>query len=319
MISCGEIVHTPVLLTEVLAALAIKPGGIYMDCTFGRGGHSRELLACIGSSGCVFALDKDPEAVRVGKNIAECDPRFVIEKASYTKLADFAKTGWIVAGECVFGRVDGVLFDLGVSSPQLADPNRGFGFMVDGPLDMRMDPSTGVGAAKWLARASEDEIGTVLRVYGEERHARRIARAIVGERRRRPIQTTGQLAALVARASPSRERNKHPATRTFQAIRIYLNQELEELREALEQVPGVLASGGRLVVISFHSLEDRLVKRFIRARSREIVPARGLPVMPHAVPPLLVTPQRRPVRPSTEEIARNPKARSALLRMAQKR
>ncbi|MBT8421321.1 MAG: 16S rRNA (cytosine(1402)-N(4))-methyltransferase RsmH, partial [Gammaproteobacteria bacterium] len=209
--------HTPVLLTEVIEALAIKPGGIYVDCTFGRGGHSKKLLEYTGLTGWVFAMDKDSEAVRVGKDIAECNPRFVIEQASYTRLSDFTKTKWTVAGECIFGRVDGVLFDLGVSSPQLADPNRGFSFMADGPLDMRMDPSTGVSAAQWLAKATEGEIKSVLRVYGEERHAGRIARTIVGERCKSPIETTGQLVELVARASPSRERNKHPATRTFQA------------------------------------------------------------------------------------------------------
>nr|VFJ47855.1 MAG: 16S rRNA (cytosine1402-N4)-methyltransferase [Candidatus Kentron sp. FM]VFJ62896.1 MAG: 16S rRNA (cytosine1402-N4)-methyltransferase [Candidatus Kentron sp. FM]VFK07766.1 MAG: 16S rRNA (cytosine1402-N4)-methyltransferase [Candidatus Kentron sp. FM] len=311
--------HIPVLLTQALAALAIRPGGIYVDCTFGRGGHSRELLACVGPTGRVFALDKDPEAVRAGEDIAARDPRFVIEKASFAKLADFTRTKWIVADECIFGRVDGVLFDLGISSPQLADPDRGFGFMTDGPLDMRMDPSTGLSAAQWLASASEGEIRDVLRIYGEERHARRIARAIVGERQRSPIETTGRLAGLVARISHSRERNKHPATRTFQAIRIHINQELDELKDTLEQVLGVLAPGGRFAIISFHSLEDRLVKRFIRTYSREIVPPRRLPVMPNATLPLLVTTQKRPVRPSTEEIAGNPRARSALLRTAQKR
>jgi 16S rRNA (cytosine1402-N4)-methyltransferase len=319
MILENKIIHTPVLLTQALFALAVEPGGIYIDCTFGQGGHSRKLLECVGPTGRVFALDKDPDAVRTGEDIAERDTRFVIERASYTRLADFTRTKWTVAGQAVFGRVDGVLFDLGVSSRQLGDADRGFGFMVDGPLDMRMDPSTGVSAAKWLASASEAEIAEVLRVYGEERHARRIARAIVGERRGCSIDTTGQLAALVARVVPSRERNKHPATRTFQGVRMHINQELDELRDALSQMLGVLAPGGRFVVISFHSLEDRLVKRFIRAYSRESLPARRLPVMPDATLPPLVVAQKRPVRPSVEEIARNPRARSALLRMAQKR
>nr|VFJ42804.1 MAG: 16S rRNA (cytosine1402-N4)-methyltransferase [Candidatus Kentron sp. DK] len=319
MILPEKINHTPVLMAEVLRGLAIKPGGIYVDCTFGRGGHSKRLLESVGSTGRVFALDKDPEAVRAGEEIAARDPRLVVRHASYTQLAELAKTEWFVAGQCIFGRVDGVLFDLGVSSPQLMDSNRGFGFMVDGPLDMRMDPSTGISAARWLEKAPEGEIAEILKVYGEERHARRIARTIVRERRGHPIETTGQLADLIARANPSRERNKHPATRSFQAIRIHVNRELDELRDALDRVVDVLSPDGRLVVISFHSLEDRLVKRFIRAHSREVVPARGLPMPPGGPPPPLVTIQKRPLRPSAEEVSDNPRARSALLRVAQKR
>nr|VFK51679.1 MAG: 16S rRNA (cytosine1402-N4)-methyltransferase [Candidatus Kentron sp. TUN]VFK52307.1 MAG: 16S rRNA (cytosine1402-N4)-methyltransferase [Candidatus Kentron sp. TUN]VFK52732.1 MAG: 16S rRNA (cytosine1402-N4)-methyltransferase [Candidatus Kentron sp. TUN] len=314
---CSE-AHTPVLLAEVLAALAVKPGGIYVDCTFGRGGHTRKLLECVGPTGRVFALDKDPDAVQVGKELAESDDRFVIERASYATLTDFTRAQ-CVSGERIFGRVDGVLFDLGVSSPQLADPKRGFGFRVDGPLDMRMDPSTGMRAADWLHVASEGEIVRVLKTYGEERYARRIAKAILSARKDQPIETTSRLADLVARASPSRERNKHVATRTFQAIRIHINQEMEELKDALDQVIDVLASGGRLAVISFHSLEDRLVKRFIRSCSRDVVSVRGLPVTP-GIPPLqLLDTYKRPIRPLSEEVAGNPRARSALLRVAQKR
>nr|VFJ47178.1 MAG: 16S rRNA (cytosine1402-N4)-methyltransferase [Candidatus Kentron sp. FW] len=309
--------HTPVLLAEVTAALAVKPGGIYVDCTFGRGGHTRKLLECVGPKGRVFALDKDPDAVRVGKELAGTDCRFVMEKASFATLTEFVRDQYVL-GRSIFGRVDGVLFDLGVSSPQLADPKRGFGFMVDGPLDMRLDPSTGISAADWLRIAPEGEIVRVLVTYGEERHARRIARAVLKVRRERPIETTAHLADLVARASPSRERNKHPATRTFQAIRIHINQEMEELRGALDQVPDVLAPGGRLAVISFHSLEDRLVKRFIRSCSRD-VPARGFPAVPHTPPLQLPKTHRRPVRPLSEEVAGNPRARSALLRVAEKR
>jgi len=307
-----------VLLAEVIAALAVKSGGIYVDCTFGRGGHTAKLLECVGSAGRVFALDKDPDAVRVGRELAERDSRFVIEKASYATLADFAQAQ-CVSSRGIFGRVDGVLFDLGVSSPQLMDPKRGFGFSMDGPLDMRMDPSTGISAADWLRIAPEDEIVSVLKTYGEERYARRIARAISNMRRERVIGTTRQLAELVAQASPSQERNKHPATRTFQAIRIHINQEMEELRSALDQVPSVLACGGRLAVISFHSLEDRLVKRFIRSCSRDVVPARGFPATPRTLPLQLPKAYKHPIRPLSEEVAGNHRSRSALLRVAEKR
>nr|VFJ88382.1 MAG: 16S rRNA (cytosine1402-N4)-methyltransferase [Candidatus Kentron sp. LFY]VFJ93432.1 MAG: 16S rRNA (cytosine1402-N4)-methyltransferase [Candidatus Kentron sp. LFY] len=305
--------HTPVLLAEVLAVLAIKPGGIYIDCTFGRGGHSKELLRYVGPAGRVFALDKDPDAVQVGKKIAEGDSRFFMEKTSYATLANFTRA------QRIFGQVDGVLFDLGVSSPQLADPKRGFGFMTDGPLDMRMDPSTDTSAADWLRTAPEGEIVRVLTTYGEERYARRIARAILGMREKQAIKTTSQLAGLIARSIPSRERNKHPATRTFQAIRIHINREMEELKGALDQVLDVLVPGGRLAVISFHSLEDRLIKRFIRSCSRDVIPMRGFSVASRTPPLQLLKSHRRPIRPSSEEVAKNPRARSALLRVAQKR
>nr|VFK22142.1 MAG: 16S rRNA (cytosine1402-N4)-methyltransferase [Candidatus Kentron sp. MB] len=314
---CSEVVHTPVLCAEVLAALAVKSGGIYIDCTFGRGGHTKELLDCVGPEGRVFALDKDPDAVRVGQELAERESRFAIEQASYATLTDFARSRRVSGGD-LLGRVDGLLFDLGVSSPQMADPKRGFGFRVDGPLDMRMDPSRGVSAADWLRAASESEMEEVFRIYGEERYARRIARAISSTRRSRPIETTSQLADLVVQASPSRERNKHPATRTFQAIRIHVNQEMEELRKALDQVVDVLAPGGRLAVISFHSLEDRLVKRFIRDRSRDVPLMYRFAVAPPMPSSRLLRTHSRPVRPSSEEVDRNPRARSALLRVAQK-
>nr|VFK43719.1 MAG: 16S rRNA (cytosine1402-N4)-methyltransferase [Candidatus Kentron sp. TC] len=305
--------HTPVLLAEVITVLAVKKGGVYVDCTFGQGGHTKRLLERVGGAARIFALDKDPNAVRVGRELAKRDSRFVMEKASYAGLADFARA------RCVFGRVDGVLFDLGVSSVQLADPKRGFGFMVDGPLDMRMDPSKGIKAADWLRTASKNEIIRVLRIYGEERYARRIANAILSARRRRSIETTSQLVDLIARVVPSQERNKHPATRTFQAIRIHVNQEMKELKSALDQVLDVLAPGGRLAVISFHSLEDRIVKRFIRFYSRNIVPVRGFPVAFGAPPLQLLEGYRKPIRPLPEEVARNPRSRSALLRVAQKR
>nr|VFK78229.1 MAG: 16S rRNA (cytosine1402-N4)-methyltransferase [Candidatus Kentron sp. SD] len=303
---------------EVIGLLAVKQGGIYVDCTFGRGGHSKKLLECVGPTGRVFALDKDPDAVRAGRKLASSDDRFSIEKASYATLANFSRARY-VSEECIFGRVDGVLFDLGVSLPQLMDPKRGFGFMVDGPLDMRMDPSKGMSAADWLRSASESEIVEVLRTYGEERYARRIARAILSARKEQSIKTTSRLASLIMQAIPSRERNKHPATRTFQAIRIHINQEMEELKVALDQVLGVLAPTGRLAVISFHSLEDRLVKRFIRSSSRDVAPVRRLP-MAYGTPSLhLLKTHRRPMRPLSEEIDRNPRSRSALLRVAQKR
>nr|VFK16602.1 MAG: 16S rRNA (cytosine1402-N4)-methyltransferase [Candidatus Kentron sp. LPFa]VFK31914.1 MAG: 16S rRNA (cytosine1402-N4)-methyltransferase [Candidatus Kentron sp. LPFa] len=309
---CSE-AHTPVLLTEAVRVLGVKQGGVYVDCTFGRGGHAKRLLACVGEAGWVFALDKDPDAARVGKELEERDRRFVMEKASFASLTDFARA------RCIFGRVDGVLFDLGVSSAQLADPKRGFGFMVDGPLDMRMDPSMGVKASDWLRAASESEITKVLATYGEERYARRITRAILGSRKERAIETTSQLADLIARVVPSQERNKHPATRAFQAIRIHVNQEMAELKDALDQTLDVLAPGGRLAVISFHSLEDRLVKRFIRSYSRDVAPVRGFPVAPRMPPLQLLEGCKRPLRPLPEEVARNPRSRSALLRVAEKR
>lgn len=303
--------HVPVLLEEVLEALAIRPDGRYVDCTFGRGGHSRAILGRLGAEGRLLALDRDPQAVAVARRLAVEDERMIVEQASFVRLAALTTTlGWT-------GRVHGVLLDLGVSSPQLEQPERGFSFLRDGPLDMRMDPTSGLSAAEWLGRAREKEIETVLKEYGEERFARRIARAIVGARRMAPIRSTGELAAIVARAHPRWERGQHPATRSFQALRIQVNDELGSLEQVLDQSVEVLAPGGRLAVVSFHSLEDRIVKRFIRrgGRREDRAADPGLPLPPEAA---RLRPVGRKQRPGAAEIGRNPRARSAVLRVAER-
>jgi 16S rRNA (cytosine1402-N4)-methyltransferase len=303
--------HLPVLLDAVLQGLRLMPGGCYVDGTYGRGGHSAAILARLGPAGRLYALDRDPEAVAAARARFGADGRFTVEQGSFDRLADFADRHGIL------GRVDGLLLDLGVSSPQLDDPRRGFSFQADGPLDMRMDPGSGESAAEWLARAPEREIAAVLREYGEERHAARIARAIVQSRASVPLRTTSELAALVARASPGRDPHKHPATRSFQAIRIHVNRELEALARCLEQALRVLAVGARLVVISFHSLEDRIVKRFFRDRARGEVLPKGLPVTGGPAPGDLRV-IGKAVRAGPEETASNPRARSAVLRIAER-
>ena len=255
-------IHQPVLLAEVLEGLHIRPDGVYVDGTFGRGGHAGAILAELGPRGRLLAMDRDPEAVQSAERQFGGDPRFEIEQGTFTMLSH------LVTQRQLKGQVNGMLLDLGVSSPQLDDPLRGFSFSDDGPLDMRMDPGTGISAAQWLAEASEQDISEVLFGFGEERYARRIARAIVRARNESPLRTTRQLAELIVASAPVRDQHKHPATRSFQAIRIFINRELEELQSVLEQVPEVLARQGRLAVISFHSLEDRIVKRFIRHEYR---------------------------------------------------
>jgi 16S rRNA (cytosine1402-N4)-methyltransferase len=304
--------HTPVLVAEVIDGLDVQEDGIYMDCTFGRGGHTRALLEMLGPNARVVAIDRDPQAVAAGRALAAQDARVSVEHANFDRVAAVA------AGHGITARVNGMLFDLGVSSPQLDDPERGFAFQDDGPLDMRMDPGVGESAAEWLARAGADDIARVLRELGEERHAKRIARAIVARRAERPIETTRQLADIVAAVQPRAGGRRHPATRTFQAIRIHVNGELDALDAALEQVPGILAAGGRLAVISFHSLEDRRVKRFMRARSRGPSAPRGMPVVPQGKPPELRT-VGRAIRASADEVRANPRARSAVLRIAARR
>jgi len=269
------------------------------------------LLERIGRDGRVIGVDKDPQAVAAGKRIAAGDGRLVVYQDSFTSLRRHVEVRGLL------GRVDGVLFDLGVSSPQLDAPERGFSFRQQGPLDMRMDPARGISAADWLRDATAEEIARVLKTFGEERYGWRIARAIVRARRERPITTTRVLADVVSAAAPSRERHKHPATRTFQAIRIFLNRELEEIQEALDQVLEVLVTGGRLAVISFHSLEDRLVKRFMRRYARGDEYPRDLPVPASALRPRLKV-IGRPLRPSALEVETNPRARSAILRVAEK-
>ena len=303
--------HTPVLLDAALEGLRVMAGGCYVDGTFGRGGHARAILARLGSTGRLFALDRDPEAVAFARAQFADEPRLHVEHGSFADLGSFAERNGIA------GRVQGLLLDLGVSSPQLDDASRGFSFQADGPLDMRMDPSSGESAADWLARATEREIAAVLSDFGEERFAKRIARAIVQARTSVPLRTTAELAALVARASPARDPHKHPATRTFQAIRIFVNRELEALGQCLEQSLRVLAGGARLVVISFHSLEDRIVKRFMRDRARGAVLPKGLPV-PGLPPAGELRVIGKAVRPGPDEIARNPRARSAVLRVAER-
>lgn len=306
------VVHQPVMLEEALAGLAVREDGVYVDCTFGRGGHSRAILDRLGPEGRLIALDKDPEAVastEAGK-LAQ-DVRFTLIHADFSRLQEIVETmGY-------GGKIDGVLMDLGVSSPQLDNPERGFAFLRDGPLDMRMDPTAGVSAADWLARAGEREIAEVIQRYGEERFARRIARAIVETRRHQLLTRTRQLVELIERSVPVQERHKHPATRTFQALRIHINRELQCLEAVLAQVVEILAPGGRLVTIAFHSLEDRIIKRFIRTQSRGTPLPKGLPVtgMPSPLPLKALGKKR----PGALEVASNPRARSAVLRIAERR
>jgi 16S rRNA (cytosine1402-N4)-methyltransferase len=302
--------HVPVMLVEAVEALAVRTNGIYIDGTFGRGGHSQRILERLGDGGRLIAFDKDPDAIGVAHSRFADEPRFTIIHESFARLVDEA------AALGVEGGVDGVLLDLGVSSPQLDDPERGFSFQSDGPLDMRMDTTRGESAAQWLAHAEEGDIATVLREYGEERFARRIARAIVQRRDEAPIATTRQLAELVAAASPTRDRHKHPATRTFQAVRIFINRELDDLVVCLEGVLDIMAKGARLVVISFHSLEDRVVKRFMRDQARGPQLPKGLPVM-HAETRGRLRLIGGAQRATEAELATNPRARSAVMRVAE--
>lgn len=305
--------HQPVLLWEAVQALNIQPEGVYVDATYGRGGHTAEILAQLGSSGRLLALDRDPAAASHARRIFVGDARFTFERANFGGIAD------IVKQHDLSGKIAGVLLDLGVSSPQLDIAERGFSFRDDGPLDMRMDPRNGIDAAEWLAIVTEKDLASALKTLGEERYHRRIARAIVEARQRAPLTTTLQLANVIAAAAPRRERDKHPATRSFQAIRMVINRELEELEAALEQTLDVLATAGRLVVISFHSLEDRIVKRFMRRHAQPPNLPLDLPI-----PAAQLAGQTRlriigrMQRPSAAEIEANPRARSALLRVAER-
>lgn len=302
--------HTSVLLDEAVNGLNIRPDGIYIDGTFGRGGHSRLILSQLGPEGRLLAIDRDPQAIEAAKAID--DARFSIIHGPFSDIADYVKERELV------GKIDGVLLDLGVSSPQLDDPERGFSFMRDGPLDMRMDPSRGYSAAEWLMKAEADDIAWVLKTFGEERFAKRIARAIVERNRELPMTRTKELADLIANASPFRERHKHPATRSFQAIRIYINSELEEIERALDGAHEVLATDGRLSVISFHSLEDRIVKRFIRQHSRGPQVPSGIPMTEAQLQSLggRTLKALGKMKPSDAEVAENPRARSSVLRFA---
>jgi len=299
--------HCPVLLDAALAGLQVRTDGVYVDGTFGRGGHAQRILAQLGPAGRLLVFDKDPAAIAVAEKLAASDARISVFHDS------FAAMQTVLAAQSLQGAVDGVLLDLGVSSPQLDDGARGFSFLRDGPLDMRMNPTQGETAASWLNRARQDEIAAVLHSYGEERFRGRIARSIVEARQHTPITTTAQLAALVDQAVPTREPGKHPATRSFQAIRIFINRELDDLSAGLEAALAVLRAPGRLAVISFHSLEDRIVKRFMRDAAKS-EPAGFGSIEAKAARLSRVL---KPVKPTAEECAENPRARSAVLRIAE--
>lgn len=299
--------HVSVLLEESVAALAIKPDGTYLDGTFGRGGHSRAILRSLSNSGRLIAFDKDPQAESSAEQFSE-DPRFEFVRASFAEISSRVETS----------ELDGILLDLGVSSPQLDNAERGFGFSDDGPLDMRMDTRAGMTAAEWLATAPEEDIADVIKTYGEERFAKRMASAIVKARAESPITRTKQLATIVAEANPKWEPHKHPATRAFQAIRIFINRELEDLEIALGHTVDALSEGGRLVVISFHSLEDRIVKRFMRDEARGQQLPKHVPIIDSDTGKTLNL-VGKAVKPSTDEVQRNPRSRSAIMRVAERR
>lgn len=304
--------HKTVLLDEAVNGLNIRSNGIYIDGTFGRGGHSRLILSQLGPDGQLLAIDRDPQAIQAAQSIT--DPRFTIVHGPFSELSHYVRERGLE------GKIDGILLDLGVSSPQLDDPERGFSFMRDGPLDMRMDPSRGLSAAEWLQKAEAEDIAWVLKTFGEERFAKRIARAIVERNRELPMTRTKELAELIAAATPIRDKHKHPATRSFQAIRIYINSELEEIERALDGALEVLAPGGRLSVISFHSLEDRIVKRFMRQHSRGPQVPAGLPMTEQQLSELGGRSLKvvGKMMPSEPEVAENPRARSSVLRFAER-
>ncbi|MBD1574233.1 16S rRNA (cytosine(1402)-N(4))-methyltransferase RsmH [Vibrio sp. S17_S38] len=313
--------HVSVLLNESIDGLNIKPNGIYIDGTFGRGGHSRTILSRLGENGRLYSIDRDPQAIAEAAKID--DPRFTIIHGPFSGIESYAEQYELV------GKVDGVLFDLGVSSPQLDDADRGFSFMKDGPLDMRMDPTTGQSAAQWLAEAELDDITWVLREFGEEKHARRIAKGIVAYQEecrenpeKEPLTRTGQLAKLISDVAPKNfKEKKHPATRSFQAIRIYINSELEEIDFALKGAMSILAPEGRLSVISFHSLEDRMVKRFMRRESQGPQVPHGLPLTEEQIKKLGSANMKtvsKAIKPSQSEVEVNTRSRSSVLRIAEK-
>ncbi len=305
-----EFEHRPVLRDEVLSALNLRPGGIYVDATFGRGGHAAAILEQLETDGHLLAMDRDPQAVEVARKKFADDARFTIVRGPFSMLAQtIDDRGWS-------GRVAGILLDLGVSSPQLDDAQRGFSFRLEGPLDMRMDPDSGESVAEWLAHAEEKDIARVVKEYGEERFAKRVARVICMERVRSPILTTQRLADIVSQAVPTREPGQHRATRTFQALRIHINRELDEIKTVLPQTLRVLAPGGRLVVISFHSLEDRLVKQFMRDQAKGDAYPPDLPIRHAELQPRMKL-VGKAVRATPDELARNPRARSAVMRVAE--
>ena len=301
--------HQPVLLEEVIEALNIDPNGKYIDCTFGRGGHSQEILNNLGMQGKLLAIDQDAQAIAYGKKEFSDESRIILTQTNYSNISKVAKQ------HNFDGDVQGILFDLGVSSPQLDNAERGFSFMHDGPLDMRMNPTQGVSASEWLHRVDAGDLAHVLKEYGQERFSKRIANAIVRQREETPIKTTKQLANLVMKAIGQSREQKHPATRTFQAIRIYINKELESLSEALEACLGLLANSGRLLTITFHSLEDQIVKNLLHTYSHSNLP-RKLPVMDEHKKKLKRV--CKPIKPTNIEIANNPRARSAKLHVLER-
>jgi len=304
--------HISVLLDEAIQALAIDPDGIYIDCTFGRGGHSTQILSQLSDKGRLIAIDRDLTAIEAAEKFKD-DPRFKIEHFGFAELGNIAQSN------DVKGKVSGILFDLGVSSPQLDVAERGFSFMNDGPLDMRMDTTRGETAAQWLARADVEDISWVLRTFGEEKHAWRIANAIVDTREESPLTRTGELAALIKKTAPHREIKKHPATRSFQAIRMYINSELDQIEKALASSLDVLKTEGRLAVISFHSLEDRLVKQFMKKHSQGRQVPRGMPISEAELQKgKKLNLVGRKTKPTKDEVTRNVRSRSSVLRVAER-
>ena len=309
--SNAEYQHITVLLNEAVDALAVREDGIYVDGTFGRGGHSRLILSRLGSQGRLIVFDKDPQAIEAAQKLAEQDGRVTVVHDGFSSFqTTLDKLG--------IEEIDGALFDLGISSPQIDDGARGFSFRFDAPLDMRMDPTRGMSAAEWIATASEQDLHEVIKNYGEERFSRQIARAIVAQRTESPIDTTRKLAQLVAQNVRTRERGQDPATRTFQAVRIFINRELEEVEAVLPQVMGRLKQGGRLVVIAFHSLEDRIVKQFVKKYSQHPPLPRWAAVKEADLPLPPLRAVGKAIKPGVEETASNPRARSAVLRVAER-
>ena len=305
--------HTSVLLQECLDGLAIKTDGIYIDATFGRGGHSGEILKQLGSNGRLIAFDRDPQAIEAAARFAD-DERFEIVHSAFGDMAE------VIEQMGLTQQIDGVLMDLGVSSPQLDDAERGFSFLRDGPLDMRMDTSRGLSAADWLNSADEQDITQVIKEFGEEKFGKRIAHAIVNYRQQQPLARTSELVTIIDQAMPVKDKFKHPATRTFQGIRIYINAELEQLRVGLKAAPGIVRPGGRMAVISFHSLEDRLVKRFMKEQSKGKALPPGLPVTQAEIDAdKVLTLIGKAIKPGEEELKHNVRSRSAVLRVAEKR
>ena len=309
--SNAEYQHITVLLNEAVDALAVREDGIYVDGTFGRGGHSRLILSRLGSQGRLIVFDKDPQAIEAAQKLAEQDGRVTVVHDGFSSFqTTLDKLG--------IEEIDGALFDLGISSPQIDDGARGFSFRFDAPLDMRMDPTRGMSAAEWIATASEQDLHEVIKNYGEERFSRQIARAIVAQRTESPIDTTSKLAQLVAQNVRTRERGQDPATRTFQAVRIFINRELEEVEAVLPQVMGRLKQGGRLAVIAFHSLEDRIVKQFVKKYSQHPPLPRWAAVKEADLPLPPLKAVGKAIKPGVEETASNPRARSAVLRVAER-